>query len=325
MKSLVRGTAVLIASAAMLSAAATLSAWAAPKASNAKPATQEKTVLTTDRDKASYMVGTDIARSIAPVGPDLDMAAFERAIRNAFEGGKPLLTQEEAATTGKALMARIGARNNQAAGGALPDVAKDKVGLLVGGDVGRSLVSIKEEIDLSTLLQAVRTSMAGGKLLLSDAEITAVRESFSKQIQEKMTAKQTAAAGKNKADGDAFLAKNKAEKGVFTTASGLQYMVLRQGNGPHPRPVDKVRVNYHGTLLDGTVFDSSYDRGQPVEFPLNQVIPGWTEGVALMPVGAKYRFWIPGELAYGAGGTPDGKIGPNSTLVFDVELMAILP
>ena len=102
-------------------------------------------------------------------------------------------------------------------------------------------------------------------------------------------------------------------------------MVLRQGAGPRPRATDRVRVNYQGTLLNGTVFDSSYDRGQPTEFGLNQVIAGWTEGLSMMPVGAKYRFWVPGDLAYGPKGTPDGSIGPNSTLVFDVELLAIVP
>ena len=101
-------------------------------------------------------------------------------------------------------------------------------------------------------------------------------------------------------------------------------MVLRQGAGRVRSATDRVRVNYQGALLDGTVFDSSYERGQPTEFALNQVIPGWTEGLALMPVGAKYRFWIPGDLAYGAKGTPEGSIGPNATLVFDVELLAIL-
>ena len=110
---------------------------------------------------------------------------------------------------------------------------------------------------------------------------------------------------------------------MFTTGSGLQYMVLRQGAGARPKPTDTVRVNYHGTTLDGKVFDSSYDRGQPAEFALNQVIAGWTEGVAMMPVGSKFRFWIPSELAYGAKGAGDD-IGPNATLVFDVELMDIL-
>ena len=108
-----------------------------------------------------------------------------------------------------------------------------------------------------------------------------------------------------------------------TTAAGPS-MVLRQGAGVRPHPSDRVRVNYEGRLLDGTVFDSSYRNGQPAEFGLNQVIPGWAEGVSLMPVGSKYRFWIPSNIGYGAQGTPGGPIGPNATLVFDVELMGIL-
>lgn len=312
MKPLLRGVAALLTTAAVFFSSAAIA--------------QEKTVLTTDREKASYMVGTDIGHSIAPVGPDLDMTSFEKAIRNAFAGGKPLMTPEEAQATGQALMARIGARNGQPpADGKVPEVGKDKVGLLVGTDVGRSLGPIKDEIEFPIFLQAVRTMMANGKSLLSDAEITAVREAFSSKMQAKLQAQLAAASEGNKTEGDAFLAKNKAVKGVFTTPSGLQYMVLRQGAGPQPKPTDHVRVNYHGTLLNGTVFDSSYDRGQPAEFGLNQVIAGWTEGLGLMPVGAKYRFWIPSDLAYGPKGTPGGPIGPNSTLVFDVELLAILP
>ena len=111
----------------------------------------------------------------------------------------------------------------------------------------------------------------------------------------------------------------------LTTPSGLQYMVLREGSGPRPLPSDTVRVNYEGKLLDGTVFDSSYQRGEPAQFGLNQVIPGWTEGVGLMPVGAKYRFWIPSQLAYGSNGAPGGMIGPEATLTFDVELLGIAP
>ncbi|WP_170292369.1 FKBP-type peptidyl-prolyl cis-trans isomerase, partial [Xanthomonas maliensis] len=106
---------------------------------------------------------------------------------------------------------------------------------------------------------------------------------------------------------------------------GLQYMVLRQGSGERPMPTNTVRVNYEGKLLDGQVFDSSYQRGQPAEFGLGQVIPGWTEGLALMPVGSKYRFWIPSNLAYGPNGTQGGPIGPDATLTFDVELLGILP
>ena len=312
MKPLLRGVAALLTTAAMLFGTAA--------------SAQDKTVLTTDREKASYMVGTDIGHSIAPVGPDLDMAAFEKAVRNAFTGGKPLLTPDEAKSTGQALMARISARNNPpAAGGTVPEIGKDKVGLLVGADVGRSLAPIHEEIDCPVFLQGVRAAMGNGTLLLSEAELGAIRESFSQKVQSQLQAKAAAAADKNKAAGTDFLAKHKTEKGVFTTPSGLQYMVLRQGAGPRPRASDHVRVNYQGALLDGTVFDSSYERGQPTEFGLNQVIQGWTEGLTLMPVGAKYRFWIPGDLAYGPQGMPQGGIGPNSTLVFDVELLAITP
>jgi FKBP-type peptidyl-prolyl cis-trans isomerase FkpA len=143
-------------------------------------------------------------------------------------------------------------------------------------------------------------------------------------VQAKMEAEAAALASTNLAEGEAFLARNRSVKGVTTTPSGLQYMVLRQGAGARPAASDRVRVNYRGTLLDGTVFDSSYDRGEPAEFPLGQVIPGWSEGLGLMPVGAKYRFWIPAKLAYGERGTPGGPIGPNATLVFDVELLGIL-
>jgi FKBP-type peptidyl-prolyl cis-trans isomerase FkpA len=211
----------------------------------------------------------------------------------------------------------------QAPGAKAPAVAKDKVGYLVGTDVGRSLAPIKDEIDLPVLLQAMRTQMAAGKLLLTEDEMNGIRESFSKRMQAREESRLAGIAQKNAEDGAAFLAKNKGQKGVIATASGLQYMVLRQGTGQRPRPTDRVRVNYHGTLLDGTVFDSSYDRGQAAEFGLGQVIAGWTEGVALMPVGAKYRFWIPASLAYGERGSPP-TIGPNATLVFDVELLDVL-
>ncbi len=313
MKLFLRGAAALLTTAAVLFGAAAYA--------------QDKTVLTTEREKASYMIGSDIGHSIAPVGPDLDMAAFEKAIRNAFANGKQLLTPDEARTTTQALMARIAIRNGQPApDGKTPEVARDKVGLLVGTDVGRSLAQIQDEIEMPVFLQAVRTTIAKGKPLLGDDEVNAVRESFSQKVQAKLEAKAAAAAETNRKEGAEFLAKNKTVKGVFTTPSGLQYMVLRQGTGQRPRATDRVRVNYHGTLLNGTVFDSSYDRGgQPVEFGLNQVIAGWTEGLTLMPVGAKYRFWIPGDLAYGTKGTPDRTIGPNSTLVFDVELLAVLP
>jgi FKBP-type peptidyl-prolyl cis-trans isomerase FkpA len=122
--------------------------------------------------------------------------------------------------------------------------------------------------------------------------------------------------------GQKFLAKNRNEDGVKTTASGLQYKVLKEGSGKHPSASDTVVCHYRGTLLDGTEFDSSYKRGEPAEFPLNRVIPGWTEGVQLMKEGSKYRFFIPSDLAYGENGA-GGLIGPNETLIFEVELIKI--
>ena len=291
---------------------------------------QEKTSLATDRDKVSYAVGLDVAHAIAPVAADMDAAAFEQGVRNAFAGGKPALGKEEAVAIDHALRARVAARTGKTAPGAAPGapppmVDKVKVGQLVGGVmIGPSLASIKTEVDLPVLLQAVRTSLSGGTALLSDTDAKSTLTTFSKHMQDTMQAKAALAEGRNKVEGEAFLARNKAVKGVFVTPSGLQYQVLRAGAGPKPKPGDRVRVNYRGTLLDGTVFDSSYDRGEATEFGLDEVIPGWREGVAMMPVGAKYRFWIPSDLAYGAKGTPGGPVGPNATLVFDVELMSIL-
>jgi FKBP-type peptidyl-prolyl cis-trans isomerase len=141
---------------------------------------------------------------------------------------------------------------------------------------------------------------------------------------QKRQAEAKAQAETNKSAGDAFLAENAKKEGVQVTESGLQYQVLEAGDGPRPDTGDVVRVHYQGALLDGTVFDSSIQRGQPADIPVSQVVPGWQEGIALMPVGSKYRLWIPAALAYGEGGTPGGPIPPNSTLVFEVELLEIL-
>ncbi len=289
---------------------------------------EDKAALTTDREKVSYMIGADVGRDISAVGPDLDFAAFERAIRNAFAGGKPLLSDEEARTVGTALMQRISERAGKPAPGLAPGtkppaVAKDKVGQMVGADVGRSLAPIQDEIDLQVFLQAVRTLTTSSKPLLTDAEMDQVRDAFAKRMDAREKARLADAARKNAEAGTAFLARNKTAKGVFSTASGLQYMVLRQGSGARPRLTDQVRVHYEGKLLDGTIFDSSYQRGQPADFALGQVIAGWTEGLALMPVGAKYRLWVPASIAYGERGSPPN-IAPNSTLVFDVELLDVL-
>lgn len=287
--------------------------------------------LATDRDKVSYAIGTDVGKSFEPVGPDLDLASFERALRNSFEGNKPQLAEAEAKVVDAALRARIAAREGKATPGQPPGspapaaapVDKVKVGQLTAGYmVGPRLVSIKDEIDVAVLMRGMRDSLAG-KLAMEDAQIRTTLEAFGARQQAAMQQKAARLGAENDAAGKAFLAKNGAVKGVFKTASGLQYMVLRQGSGARPKPIDRVRVHYKGTLLDGKTFDSSYDRGQPAEFALDQVIAGWTEGVGLMPIGSKYRLWVPSNLGYGAKGAGQD-IGPNATLVFDVELLEIL-
>lgn len=319
MKMAMRGAAASLMIVAMAASAPAMSQQTAAPA-----AAKEKSALTSEKDKVSYAIGMDIARSFEPIADFVDTAAMQRAIENAFKGGQPLLGDEQAQATDAALRVAIATRNGQqvpgmAPGSAPPAVNKQNVGLMLGDRmVGPSLLRIKDEIELPVLVQGLQAALSKGPTLLTAQEAAATLQAFG-------SAKQAAAAGKNREQGNAFLARNKTEKGVVTTASGLQYMVLRQGSGERPTPSSKVRVNYEGKLLDGTVFDSSYQRGEPVEFGLNQVIQGWSEGVSLMPVGSKYRFWIPSNLAYGPNGMPQGGIGPDATLTFDVELMGILP
>jgi len=202
------------------------------------------------------------------------------------------------------------------------ETEKDKFSYTVGMDLAKMLDSIKGEIDPEIVIGAFKTALAGGTLQLTEEQAAAIRKAFQERMQAQQAMVAQAASGKNVMEGKVFLAENGSKPGVKATASGLQYQVLRAGNGPKPAATDTVRVHYLGTLLDGTKFDSSYDRNEPAQFALNQVIPGWTEGVALMPVGSKYKFWIPAALGYGERGA--GPIGPNATLTFEVELLEIV-
>jgi len=196
---------------------------------------------------------------------------------------------------------------------------KDKVSYSIGMNIGLNLSRQKVDINPDVLVAGIRDAIAGKPQLTQD-QVKDVMQQFEKDMEQK----QKDAGEKNKADGVKFLEENKKKEGVKTTASGLQYKAIKEGTGPQPKATDMVTVNYRGTLIDGTEFDSSYKRGQPATFPLNGVIKGWTEGLQLMKVGSKYQFVVPSNLAYGERAVgPD--IAPNATLIFEVELLDVKP
>jgi FKBP-type peptidyl-prolyl cis-trans isomerase FklB len=199
----------------------------------------------------------------------------------------------------------------------------DKAAYAIGFDIGSSLKDQDiTDLDLDLIYQGMFDAQSGADTLMTQDEMMAALQTFQTTMMERQQAKAVREATENIAAGEAFLAENATKEGVQTTASGLQYKVITEGNGPKPTASNNVTVHYRGTLLDGTEFDSSYSRGEPATFGLSQVIPGWTEGVQLMSVGSKYELYIPSDLAYGERGA-GGTIGPNSTLIFEVELISI--
>src|SRR5438034_11144942 len=196
---------------------------------------------------------------------------------------------------------------------------KDKVSYSIGMNIGLNLSRQKVDINTDVLAAGIKDAVAGKPQLTTD-QVKEVMATFEKDMEQK----QKAAGDKNATDGAKFLEENKKKEGVKTTASGLQYKAVKEGTGPQPKATDMVTVNYRGTLIDGTEFDSSYKRGQPATFPLNGVIKGWTEAVQLMKVGSKYQFFVPPNLAYGERAVgPD--IAPNSMLIIEVELLGVKP
>jgi len=199
---------------------------------------------------------------------------------------------------------------------------KQKVSYSIGLDIGKNLKAQKIEIDAQMLAQGLSDASTGETPLLTDAQAQEVMAQFQKEMQEKKQAEAKVAGEKNIKEGETFLAENKTKSGVVTLPSGLQYKIVKQGNGPKPKPTNQVTVHYSGKLLDGKEFDSSYKRGQPATFGITQVIPGWTEVLQLMPVGSKWEVYIPSNLAYGPNGAGQD-IGPNATLIFEMELLGI--
>ncbi|HTP04077.1 MAG TPA: FKBP-type peptidyl-prolyl cis-trans isomerase [Nitrospirota bacterium] len=199
---------------------------------------------------------------------------------------------------------------------------KDKVSYVIGLDMGNSLKKNMVDVDIEILVKGIKDAFSGAKPLMTEQEMKETIIALQKDLQAKQQEQVKMLAEKNKQEGEAFLATNKKKQGVITMPSGLQYKILTDGKGKFPKATDTVTVNYKGTLIDGTEFDSSYKRGQPATFAVNGVIPGWTEALQLMREGSKWQLFVPSNLAYGERGA-GGPIGPNAVLIFEVELLSI--
>lgn len=223
----------------------------------------------------------------------------------------PVFSAEEKETPEKAATAASAALKTPAA----------KLSYALGVQVGSSLRKLRTQLEIEVFLQAVSDIYGGKKPLLTAEETGRIIMDFARKQREAAAQERNATARKNKEEGAKFLAENAKKKGVKTTGSGLQYMVLAKGEGPKPKATDTVKVHYRGTLIGGREFDSSYKRGAPATFALNRVVKGWTEGIQLMNVGGKYKLFMPSDLAYGDQGT--GPIPPGAALIFEVELLGV--
>ncbi|MEN9826785.1 MAG: hypothetical protein RI953_2530 [Pseudomonadota bacterium] len=198
----------------------------------------------------------------------------------------------------------------------------EKVSYIIGLDIGRNLANQGIDVDAKALSLGVADALGDAEPKITESEMQTIMTAFQSEMEQKQARIQSAQSEKNVTDGKAFLEINRMKEGVVALASGLQYREVKAGSGRSPKPTDKVTTHYKGTLLDGTTFDSSYERGEPATFPVNGVIAGWTEALQLMKEGAVWELYIPADLAYGARGA-GGKIGPHATLVFTVELIRV--
>ncbi|MEE9412081.1 MAG: FKBP-type peptidyl-prolyl cis-trans isomerase, partial [Methylococcales bacterium] len=214
------------------------------------------------------------------------------------------------------LIAAAGTNMNLQAADLKLETDQDKLSYSLGMMIGGGILKSYDNLDYNVMFEAIKTQHGGQETLLKQQEASKILSDYHTKNMKKRSAKAQSA-------GDKYLAENAKREGVTVTESGLQYEVIKSGDGSKPKAIDTVSVHYVGTLLDGTEFDSSVKRGKPATFPLNRVIPGWTEGVQLMNKGSKYRFVIPSDLAYGTRGA-GSNIGPDETLIFEVELLDIV-
>lgn len=276
--------------------------------------------LATEKDSMSYAIGTFLSQNMKVQGITLNADMLQQGFVDQGKGQG--LTPEESKKLIDQFQMEMMMKQRDPASKDKPfSFSIDSVSLAIGYDFSSQMETMGMKLD-GTQFGAGSRDFNGGNAALDSLTIKGQVDKFTAQMQAKATEKAAIESKANQAAGIAFLAENAKVEGVKTTASGLQYMVLKKGNGKKPNATDQVEVHYEGKLLDGTIFDSSVQRGETISFGLDQVIPGWTEGVQLMGVGSKYRFWIPGNLAYGERGSQPN-IGPNATLVFEVELFSI--
>ena len=264
--------------------------------------------------KPLIMLGTVLAVGLALLGGASGKVQAQQS------PAAPAGSTPPAAKTAPTAPAKAPATKPAAPAPLTTDEQKDSYAL--GINIGRSLKKQKVDLDTASVMRGIKDALAGSPSLLTDAEIDAGLKQLAAQAQKVQDAEQAKAGEANMKEGQEFLAANKTKDGVVTLPSGLQYKILTTGTGAKPTASDTVVCNYRGTFINGTEFDSSYKRGQPASFPVGGVIKGWTEALQLMPVGSKWQLFVPPDLAYGERGA-GGAIGPNQTLVFDVELISI--
>jgi FKBP-type peptidyl-prolyl cis-trans isomerase len=282
--------------------------------------------LTTEMDSIAYAAGSFLVGQLTDLGVAADAESLGQGLAD-VNSGETYLSEEETGTLMMQFQMAL-----QQGGGAFSDanpapISADTLSYLIGADFARNMAEFDLTFADGAFMQGAVDATSGAESMIGTAE-DAVLQALTMKIQEKQMsmqaerqAERAAEAETFIAEGEAFIAEKAAEPGVKSTDSGLHYKVIEAGSGESPGPADEVTVHYHGTLTDGTVFDSSIDRGEPISFALNRVIPGWTEGLQLMKPGAKYEFYIPQNLAYGLNSPPD--IPPGSTLVFEVELISV--
>ncbi len=279
-------------------------------------------VLATNADSTSYALGAVSSDNFKGQGFDISPEKVKDGIK-AAAAGNSYMGEEEIDALFRQFSIERQMRQVDPSNDSPYSINLDTFGYAMGTDIYSKVTEVGYKLNADAFYQGHSDAFNDAERKLTNEQVDGLMKKFNADAQKVFAEKAAREAEENKAKGIAFLAEKEKEDGITKTESGLLYEVMKSGAGKKPLATDKVKVHYHGTLIDGTVFDSSVDRGTPIEFELNKVIPGWTEGVQLMPIGSKYKFYVPSNLAYGERGFPP-KIGPGAALIFEVELIDIV-